>query len=200
MAEQKLLLGNIRGSQGAAGPNTVSSSTTTSGFENGHVLFNNNGKVGAKSLLDLVYPVGSIFEWSNNGISGAPDLSTVAKVQAHFGGTWEEYGKGRVLAGMDSSQTEFATAGKTGGEKTHTLTVNELPAISGSFACSTPQSHGEYAFGVFSGESFGQSTKAPPAASGQSGNIYGYALSFGGRQAHNNLQPYITVYRYRRTA
>ena len=50
MAEQKLLLGNIRGPQGAAGPNTVSSSTTTSGFENGHVLFNNNGKVGAKKL------------------------------------------------------------------------------------------------------------------------------------------------------
>ncbi|WP_291243974.1 hypothetical protein [Fournierella sp.] len=50
MAEQKLLLGNIRGPQGAAGPNTVSSSTTTSGFENGQVLFNNNGKVGAKNL------------------------------------------------------------------------------------------------------------------------------------------------------
>lgn len=51
MAEQKLLLGNIRGPQGAAGPNTVSSSTTTSGFENGQVLFNNNGKVGAKKLI-----------------------------------------------------------------------------------------------------------------------------------------------------
>ncbi|OUP23278.1 hypothetical protein [Gemmiger sp. An194] len=50
MAEQKLLLGNIRGPQGAAGPNTVSSSTTTSGFEDGHVLFNNKGKVGGKKL------------------------------------------------------------------------------------------------------------------------------------------------------
>lgn len=50
MAEQKLLLGNIRGPQGAAGPNMVSSSTTTSGFENGHVLFSNGGKVGAKKL------------------------------------------------------------------------------------------------------------------------------------------------------
>lgn len=50
MAEQKILLGNVRGEQGPAGPNTVSASTTTSGFENGHVLFNNNGKVGAKKL------------------------------------------------------------------------------------------------------------------------------------------------------
>lgn len=50
MADQKILLGNVRGEQGPAGPNTVSSSTTTSGFENGHVLYNNNGKVGAKKL------------------------------------------------------------------------------------------------------------------------------------------------------
>ena len=50
MADQKILLGNVRGEQGPAGPNTVSSSTTTSGFENGQVLFNNNGKVGAKKL------------------------------------------------------------------------------------------------------------------------------------------------------
>lgn len=50
MAEQKLLLGNVRGPQGEAGPNEVSTSTTTSGFEDGHVLYNNNGKVGAKKL------------------------------------------------------------------------------------------------------------------------------------------------------
>lgn len=50
MAEQKILLGNVRGEQGPAGPNTVSSSTTTSGFEDGHVLYNNNGNVGGKKL------------------------------------------------------------------------------------------------------------------------------------------------------
>lgn len=50
MAEQKLLLGNVRGPQGPAGPNTLSSNTTTSGFEDGHFLFNNDGKVGAKAV------------------------------------------------------------------------------------------------------------------------------------------------------
>lgn len=193
MAEQKLLLGNIRGPQGTAGPNTVSNSTTTSGFENGHVLFNNNGKVGAKNLLDLVYPVGSIFEWSNNGISGAPDLSTVAKVQAHFGGTWEEYGKGRVLAGMDSSQTEFAAAGKTGGEKSHILSRSELPneRIPLNYQNGT-----QIAFdnGDFSGGYKIQYTSESIA----SANLVTEPLGTGA--AHNNLQPYITVYRYRRTA
>lgn len=50
MAEQKLLLGNVRGPQGPAGPNEVSSETSTSGFEDGHLLFNNKGKVGGKKL------------------------------------------------------------------------------------------------------------------------------------------------------
>ena len=36
--------------------------------------------------------------------------------------------KGRVIAGLDSSQTEFDTIGKTGGSKTVTLTTSNLPA------------------------------------------------------------------------
>ena len=38
------------GPQGPAGPNTVTTTTTTSGFTNGHILYNNNGKVGAKAI------------------------------------------------------------------------------------------------------------------------------------------------------
>ena len=39
-----------KGATGAAGPNTVTTATTTSGFTNGHFLYNNNGKVGAKAI------------------------------------------------------------------------------------------------------------------------------------------------------
>lgn len=38
------------GAQGAPGPNQVSSTTTTSGFTDGHILYNNAGRVGAKTL------------------------------------------------------------------------------------------------------------------------------------------------------
>lgn len=38
------------GSQGPVGPNSLTTSTTTSGFSNGQFLYNNNGKVGAKSI------------------------------------------------------------------------------------------------------------------------------------------------------
>jgi microcystin-dependent protein len=36
--------------------------------------------------------------------------------------------QGRVIAGQDTSQTEFDSLGKTGGEKAHALTVEEMPS------------------------------------------------------------------------
>lgn len=140
-------------------------------------------------ILDFVYPVGSIFEWCANGISGAPDLSTVTKMKEHFGGVWEEYGKGRVTVGLDAGQTEFATSGKTGGEKTHTLTVDEMPA----HAHAIEVWHVEGIGGEFFVKNFETDQELPSL-----NNKYGHVT--GGGQPHNNLQPYITVFRYRRIA
>ena len=50
MADQKILLGNVRGEQGPAGPNLVSKNTQVSGFSNGQVLYVNGSVVGAKTL------------------------------------------------------------------------------------------------------------------------------------------------------
>ena len=69
------------------------------------------------ALLNLVYPVGSIY-MSANATSPASFL----------GGSWERI-QGRFLLAASSSYT----AGSTGGEATHTLTEAELPEISGSF-------------------------------------------------------------------
>ncbi len=138
----------------------------------------------AKSLLDFFYPVGTIYETTSS------DLDTVAKMNAHFGGTWEVYGSGRVLVAK-SSETEFNALGKTGGAKTHTLTINEMPSHShrqaeyegsvGGIECATAL-HLNW-LGTFDGNRVGLNT-----------------ATAGGGQAHNNLQPYIVVYRYRRTA
>ena len=43
-------------------------------------------------------------------------------------GTWQYWGSGRVLVGVDTSQSEFNEVEKTGGEKTHQLTVDEMPS------------------------------------------------------------------------
>ncbi len=153
-------------------------------------------KLGGKtlsSLQDLIAPVGYVFEWAP--VSGQSiDLSTAQKVAAYFGfGTWAEYGKGRVAVGVDASQTEFATPGKTGGEKIHVLKESELPSITVSPAgggawLTVGGSASEITDGIahpgtaWAGEKIGRTTGKP----------------FGSGQGHNNLQPYITVYRWQR--
>ena len=46
----------------------------------------------------------------------------------HLGFTWQKVAKGRVLVGKDEDDEDFNTVGKTGGEKKHTMTINELVA------------------------------------------------------------------------
>lgn len=89
--------------------------------------------------------------------------------------------KGKVPVGLDSSDTSFDTIGETGGEKTHTLTINEMPSHNHIL------SNGDH--NVISE---GTGTTANVAVGGAS-----YAKSkianTGGGQAHNNLQPYIVM-------
>ena len=151
--------------------------TDTQTLTNKTISLSNNTISG---LLDFFYPVGTIYETTSS------DLDTVAKMNAHFGGTWEFYGAGRVLVAKSTDDTEFDTIGKTGGEKTHTLTVAEMPSHSHSKTVIprdtqwlAPSQGWNYSF--------------------TNGATYThYTDDTGGDGAHNNLQPYIVVYRYRR--
>ena len=136
-------------------------------------------KPNSTALVNAVYPVGSIY------------ISVTNTNPAYlFGGTWAAFGTGRTLVGVDTTQNEFNTVQKTGGSKTHTLTLSQIP----------PHSHKtvEKMGYIF----YGGERAAGPAE----GN--GYATdsntlntgSAGGGEAHNNLQPYITVYMWRRIA
>ena len=139
-------------------------------------------------ILSRIYPVGSIYM--------SATLSTAAQVNATLGGTWEAWGAGRVPVGVDTSQTEFKTVGKTGGEKTHTLVNSELPKIEGTLPHTA---YGETKIsGAFSFTS--GSVSSYEGANSNTSNNRIYKLSFGNNTAHNNLQPYITCYMYKRTA
>ena len=121
-----------------------------------------------RSILDFIYPVGSIYICYSH-----------ADPASMFGGTWVRI-ENAFLWGVDSS----GTIGQTGGEKTHTLTVNELPA----------HTHGS----VYSQNATG--TKNLPWYSGSGDKLAYGTVSTGGGAAHNNMPPYIQVSIWRRTA
>lgn len=130
-------------------------------------------------------PIGYIFEFDPTGISGAPDLSTPEKVHNYFGyGTWERYGVDRVTIGAGG---EYA-AGSTGGEKEHTLTIAEMP----SHKHSVMSTDGETTSKTF----YPVQMITKPGEFADKNAI----LQTGGSQPHNNMQPYIGTYRYRRIA
>ena len=94
--------------------------------------------------------------------------------------------KGRVPVGLDTSDTSFDTLGETGGEKTHTLTIDEMPSHNhieqyGSLAWVDEAGLGETATGH------------KPTWNAQSTLKANITKNTGGGQAHNILQPYIVM-------
>ena len=124
------------------------------------------------TFLDTIYPIGSIYM--------SIDSTNPSSL---FGGTWEPWGTGRVPVGIDLNDTDFNTVEKTGGEKTHTLSVNEMPSHTHMLHLVSNQLGNG---GGMWGTTYSQ----------YDGNVNTY--STGGSQAHNNLQPYITCYMWKR--
>jgi len=135
------------------------------------------------NIADVVYPVGAIFT------TVTAYANSAAVVTAIGGTTWVAFGAGKVLVGLDATDTDFDTAGSStgsagsGGAKTHTLTTSEIP------------SHRHQISHTNQGDAFG----GTPSVSVQSGTPSKYTEYTGGGGAHNNVQPYITVYFWKRT-
>lgn len=110
-----------------------------------------------------------------------------------FGGTWVSFGAGRVLVGFDSGQTEFDTAEETGGTKEVTLTSAQsgLPAHGHSL---TSQVVARGATGTGSNDTQAAGNRSLAGAVALN-NTAADAAS-----PHTNLQPYIVVYFFKRTA
>jgi len=102
-------------------------------------------------------------------------------------GTWAAFGAGRVLVGLDSGDADFDTVEKTGGAKTVTLTEAQMPA----------HVHDQYAPRSASGGSTRLATDTNANGSVDSKLDTGAA---GGGGSHANVQPYIVVYFWKRTA
>lgn len=155
------------------------------------------------ACLLKIYPVGSIYMSIKD-----VDPSTF------LGGTWERWGQGRVPVGVDVDasdppDTDFATAGKEGGEKQHTLTTSETPTHTHDISVKPDRSG--YGGSIYITTEQGSYVKYLPTANSTNNRIGLEAglgspdsvvlmSNAGGGKPHNNLQPYITCYMWKRTA
>lgn len=158
----------------AIGANSASTVVATTVTASGNV--NTTGgelQINGTNVLEKVYPVGSIY--INASVSTNP--ATLLGF-----GTWVAFGAGKVIVGLDSSDTDFDTAEETGGAKTHTLTTSEIP--SHTHALDTSDNPG--------------GTGAIEVAGGAPTSTQ-TTQATGGGGAHNNLQPYIVAYMWKRT-
>ena len=149
-------------------------------------------QVGGKTLLDMVYPVGSIYLSVN-----------AADPQTLFGGTWARLENVFLLA----AGAEHA-AGSTGGEEMHTLTVGEMPShgnhlMQGSMYQELDDTESSYRSNTLylsknALTSTGSINRGWKDWNG--GEMYPAGKLKGGGQAHNNMPPYLAVYIWKRTA
>ena len=144
-----------------------------------------NLKLGGVSLIDMFYPVGSIY------------MSTSSTNPSSFmGGTWVAWGSGRVPVGVDTNDTDFNTAGKTGGEKTQELRAM-IGAINGNPGALGYNPAGAVGGGLGYHNNYGVAGNRP-------GNVTVINHSTIVKRSDGNnaktLQPYITCYMFRRTA
>lgn len=150
---------------------------------------------------DRFWPVGSLF------LSVVP---TDPAVLLGFG-TWQAFGAGRCLVGVDAGQSEFDAVEKTGGAKTHTLTGAQSGVAAHSHGVTDPgHSHltqryptatgGSSGFTIDTSMSGTLADNTLPVKSATTGISVNDAASSDAAQPHNNLQPYITVFAWKRTA
>lgn len=187
--------------------NSVNSETLGGKLENELSVLNSE-KLNNFTLAEIMlkfYPVGAIY------------TSTIATNPAElFGGEWTQI-QGRFLLAASSSYA----AGSTGGEATHTLTVNEMPKHGHNvFAWNKNNTN----YDAYSVNSAGTGvTKASSGASltatwnnaafktagnnnlgigntNGTGDPSGVTDFKGGNAAHNNMPPYLAVYVWQRTA
>lgn len=144
-------------------------------------------QVMGRIFADNLYPVGSIYMTAT--------MTSASQVSKALGGTWEAWGAGRVPVGVNPNDNDFKAPNKTGGAKTVTLTEAQIPAHShaGRFLNAwTASGHGSGNWFASSAYYWGSNQDYI--------DIPGVTTYVGGGKAHNNLQPYITVYMYKRTA
>lgn len=142
-------------------------------------------------LLDPAHAVSTVL-WTGTIATNPGDV---------YGGTWEALPAGYTLIAQGSGTDDFGsytyTAGQKYGERMHKLTVEEMPAVSGSIGQMIRWKNNQTASGVLSANSTGSSF---PSSASENNEGVTVKLSFGGSKAHENLPPSVAAYGWKRVA
>jgi len=155
------------------------------------------------AALQAAYPVGSIYI----NASSASNPSTLLGF-----GTWTAFGAGRVMVGLDAGDALFDTAEETGGSKDAAV-VSHTHTYSGTTGNDSPDhTHLSNAVGLVSGRninwvgtggtpySSSNQQQTAGASTNHQHSFSGTTDSTGSSGTNANLQPYITVRMWKRTA
>lgn len=157
--------------------NEVNFKPSDSFKEHWAAILNGETPSGTNPLLDLIHPVGSIY-WSTN----------ITSPETLFGGTWEQIKDTFILAAGDSY-----SAGSTGGEANHTLTIDELPSHRHYLK------YGNVYIGYLNSNAAQSNNNALYKYNVSRGDAL-YGEDVGRNQPHNNMPPYLVAYCWKRTA
>jgi len=187
---------------------SVGDNATISGNTNVNIIHSTRAtkKESFLEIIDVIYPVGSLYTSTSSTNPGTT-----------FGvGTWVAYGEGKVLVGKATSGT-FGTAGATGGVETVTLTSAQsgLPAHNhtltdpGHVHSFVDYYYSEAHSSISSGQEGSADTdhdNGPKTNFTHNTNTSSTGITIADNTAenasaaHTNLQPYVVVYMWTRTA
>lgn len=144
------------------------------------------GDIVAPIFLNKIFPVGAVYITYDKKNPGT-----------FLGGTWEQFGQGRTLVGEgtgnDGSTSMSFTTNSEGGEYYHTLSYSEMPAHAhevGIWGTSGVLTTTPWEFMAINGSHH---------SDGQSHNVNSiHTNGSGGNIPHNNVQPYLVVFFWRR--
>ena len=195
------IVGNVTGNASTATTLETARTITVSGDVSGSVSFNGSGDVDidtdiTTSLLGKIYPIGSVYI----NASSTTNPSTLLGF-----GTWVEIGAGKVLVGQDTGDSIFDTMEETGGSK-NAIAVSHSHTFSGTTSANGRHSHTYtewYSQSSYDGGNLtpvayrtGTTSEAPDHTHTYSGTT----STTGSSGTNANIQPYLVVKMWKRTA
>lgn len=149
------------------------------------------------NIVNLMVPVGTIL--SNNQASFNPN-------SVYPGTKWSRYAQGRVLVGINENDGDFNTSGKTGGHKAlqahnHTASTGSAGNHNHRFKGFVYLASTAYTYAAVSHtQQSGDPWAVPPSLEAAGAHTHTVSINNAGSGNAQNLQPYVAVYMWIRTA